>query len=478
MEAIKRLGHEIELQCESHGAPIKITACEVVNDGERFIFTGIPKRGTQIDKIFKRAEDINVYLQLALFQPFFDDKILKFVISTQSAGDYNFFNILKSPEFQNNRMNVCIPLGRDMRRNVKCFDYASPSSPHTLIGSGSGGGKSELTRCAITGLIYKYSVCRLNLVIIDTGGNSLDVFHASKHLSHPIAKDIKTTIYLLRKIVVEMERRIALPRQELKNEPVLALFWDEFNTTIKKADNKEDRMALKNLIEDILRRSRKTKIHCCLISSECKNDGIGISKSSLTSRIGLRTSDRYESRAVIECSGCELLPGKGAMLFKSSDQLTPLYVQGSRIFDPDIERIIAHRNYENQDTGKKFIIDEFGSSVPSGSPSSNELTSPTDEKTIISGNQKELADIILWVLQFNTISASRIKEKFRLGNRVDEIMDNLFEMKIISEKFANQPRKILIKTIEDIHESVMEMLSVNGYTEDDVATAIAGRKDQ
>lgn len=84
--------------------------------------------------------------------------------------------------------------------------------------------------------------------------------------------------------------------------------------------------------------------------------------------------------------------------------------------------------------------------------------------------EKELADVIVWTLTLETVSANKIKEKFPMGNRANDILDKLFEMGIISEKFAKQPRRVLIKSFSEIPDNVMGFLRKNGYTEAQIAS--------
>jgi len=48
-------------------------------------------------------------------------------------------------------------------------------------------------------------------------------------------------------------------------------------------------------------------------------------------------------------------------------------------------------------------------------------------------------------------------------------------MQLVSEKFANQPRKVLPESFEDIPADVMKLLSDNGIAEDDILLAFEKR---
>ena len=86
-----------------------------------------------------------------------------------------------------------------------------------------------------------------------------------------------------------------------------------------------------------------------------------------------------------------------------------------------------------------------------------------------------MAEIVVWVLRQENMSAEKIKSQFRIGNRANKIMDKLNSMGIVSDKHANQPRKVLPQSAEDISEEVMNFLCSNGKTIEDVDSAIKMR---
>ena len=53
------------------------------------------------------------------------------------------------------------------------------------------------------------------------------------------------------------------------------------------------------------------------------------------------------------------------------------------------------------------------------------------------GKEHELADVIVWALTRDTVSESKIKENFRMGNRAGDILDS-------SMKWESYPKNLLI----------------------------------
>ena len=62
-----------------------------------------------------------------------------------------------------------------------------------------------------------------------------------------------------------------------------------------------------------------------------------------------------------------------------------------------------------------------------------------------------------------------------MGNRADTIIDKLCELGLLSEKFSNQPRRVLPQSVEDAPQTVMDLLTCRGVSIDDVAAALSKR---
>lgn len=91
-------------------------------------------------------------------------------------------------------------------------------------------------------------------------------------------------------------------------------------------------------------------------------------------------------------------------------------------------------------------------------------------------SEQEFAQIIIWTLEHEEISALQIRQKFRMGNRVKAIMLRLYDAGIISQEFANQPRAVLPLSISDISDEIIELLERYNITNADIVNAIEKRK--
>lgn len=136
----------------------------------------------------------------------------------------------------------------------------------------------------------------------------------------------------------------------------------------------------------------------------------------------------------------------------------------------EIRKQITYLKNNMYDCSNKFILSEW---EPFFSFELSDCILKADP--IPNHKDKELAKIIMWVLGNQTISALRIKDEFNIGNRINDIMKQLVQMKLISEKDANKPRKVFIQSAEDLSDNVSNFLKSYGYSPDDIDAAINSR---
>ena len=141
-------------------------------------------------------------------------------------------------------------------------------------------------------------------------------------------------------------------------------------------------------------------------------------------------------------------------------------MQGAYIPKHEVKELVERIKLASTYSNKGFVIQELNEEDKSMKISEYLSTMPFEDD----GKEQELADVIVWVLTLDAVSASKIKEKFPMGNRANDILDKLFEMGIVSNKFAKQPRKVLINSFSEIPDNVMGFLRKNGYTEAQISS--------
>lgn len=312
---------------------------------------------------------------------------------------------------------------------------------------------------------------KANLILFDVGANAMEPFNGLPHLSHPIVKDTETGIYVIEKLAEEMERRIKLEFAELKNLPAIICIIDEYVSFINNIGSRKQSQQIESNISNLLRRGRNAKIHIILATQDPTLKNMKIDIGVIRTRMAFACAKYHNSIAILGEGGAKKLSGNGAMLYKFNEYPHPLHIQGAFITKNELKQLMARITIAKHDLSSKFIIPDFGS-IQVSAPV---ILDDGDKVPNVDLKKKELVDIIMWLLGRNTISASQIREYFYMGNRAYGIVDELFRMKLVSDKFHNQPRMVLPKEVVDIPEDVIESLMAYGITSADITTAIQKR---
>lgn len=450
---VKKLIHKIEEHYSYHGAHIKLQLLSGVDGGERFVFRVCLKPGTKASLIFERASDIQLAVQMQLFQPFRDGLNLCLAVSKNNVTRNSLMGMLKSRMFYQSRDWLPIAIGYNMRQEMIFADLAK--MPHVMYAGSTNSGKSMGLVCLISSLIIKQPVKNVNLIIFDVGANSLGVFSDIPYLSYPVVKDYETGMYVVNRMVEEMERRIELGQEELRNLPALVCVIDEYVSFINNITDKKQSKLIANNISNLIRRGRHAKIHLVISTQDPILKNMRVDVGNITTRIAFRCAKCQNSIAILGESGAEKLPGKGTLLFKSNNYPNPIYLQGAYISDDEVIELVNYVKAKEHDFGNKFLIPELNTS---------EITTQLCEDVEKERDKdEELTKIIIWALGRDKISASQIMSNFSMGNRAYGIVDQLCEMRLVSEQFSKQPREVIPVFIEDLLPEVVSLLDKYGY---------------
>ena len=462
----------IEWHYRRHKISVSLLLCRFLEDCQRFIFQVIPLPGTRTGGIFDRADDIQAAMPIPilLFQPFRKGKQIFLAVSTVPVEEISLKEMLASPEIRNSDKLLPVVLGCDLAGEAVIEDLKE--MVHALYVGATGSGKSIGLICLILSLACTRQASEVNLIIFDTEADSLDLLGGIPQLSHPIVKDRVEGVCVIQSLVDEMERRYGLEHSQRCDLPEIVCVIDEFITYIDNIGSKLQRQMMIRDISKLLRLGRKANIHLVLATQDSKSEKMAVEISNITSRMAFRVDRHQTSSTILNHGGAEKLPGDGAMLYQSAKYPMSIYVQGAFISDDEVAQLVERLKAAEQDLSNKFVIPEVAG-----------LDFPTPLSALIpagtvrtdSGDEREFASIILWTLAREEISASQIKQDFRMGNRANEILDKLFELGLISEKFANQPRTVLPQSVEDIPDKVMAFLARSGKSAEDVATVLSKR---
>lgn len=328
-------------------------------------------------------------------------------------------------------------------------------TPHLLVAGSTGSGKSVCINSMLISLLMRTKPDEVKLVLVDPKKVELSMYNGVPHLLTPVVTDPKKANIVLKKIVVEMERRYELfEKSGTKNIAGYNALIDKRNKT--KDEHGQERklpfivviideladlmlVAAKEVEDSIMRitqMARAAGIHLIVATQRPSTDVItGVVKANIPSRISFAVSSSIDSRTILDMTGAEKLLGKGDMLFLPQGENIPVRVQGTFISDEEIKEVVDFTIRQ-----QKARYDE----TMQMSEEEMRGTTMTDEKDAT--EEPLYNEIVEFVVTQGKASASLLQRRFRLGyNRAARAIDLLEERGIVGPPNGSKPREVLVK---------------------------------
>ncbi len=217
--------------------------------------------------------------------------------------------------------------------------------PHLLIAGATGSGKSTLIDDLLYTLTSLKTPASASLILIDPKEVQLKRWaklpHTIKHSTG--IEEINKTLFWAAELMDSRFKRMAENDLVQSDEKDIYIIIDEF-IDIKILGGKEAEKA----IIRIAAKGRAANIHIVLATQRPTRDIInGAIKANFSSRVGLSTDSKQESRNIIETNGCELLPRFGQAFYKTPDLRHPLLVPLEKTPDEDLQSLLTYwENYK------------------------------------------------------------------------------------------------------------------------------------
>lgn len=464
-KAVKKLTKNIEHHYACHGVPIKLKFESFDAEVQRFIFSVRLKPGTTVGSIFERAQDIGAALQMPLFQPFWDEQKMFLAVSRYTSSECSLLKILRSDQFCEAAAELPVALGYDLMGRMVMDDLSR--MPHALYVGATNSGKSTGLVTLITSLVCTLPANELSLVLVDVGGRTMQAFEGIPHLSCPVVKRHDQAVKALSALQRELDRRIELAEEELSQAPRIVCIIDEFVSFLDNTNDRAIRQDLRTILSDLLRRGRGVKIHMVLATQDPKRDSMGVDIGNITARMAFRCAKYQTSINVLNVAGAEKLKGKGAFLYVSDKHSVPLFVQGAFITEKERSMLISRIKDLGANHANGFLLDDAAGTVVPVAAIHTEGCHPYASK-----EELELSAVIRWAMTQETVSASQIKIRFSMGNRANTVLEQLVCLGLVSEKFANKARKVLVRKVEDLPVEAIRLLEATGCTAGTESTAL------
>ncbi len=417
------------------------------------------KAGTKVSKILSIHREIALALaakEVRIEAPIPGKKTIGIEIPNKKSIPVCVREVLESvpKTFENSKLLAV--LGRDIMGKPQWMEINK--TPHLLVAGSTGSGKSVCINSLIVSILMRAKPEEAKLVLVDPKKVELSMYNGVPHLLTPVVTDPKKANIVLKKMVVEMERRYeAFEESGTKNIAGYNDYIDKKNEGVPERDQMRklpyivviidelaDLMlvAAKEVEDSIMRitqMARAAGIHLIVATQRPSTDVItGVVKANIPSRISFAVSSSIDSRTILDMTGAEKLLGKGDMLFKPQGENIPIRIQGTFISDDEIKAVVDYVC-----TQQKARYDDT-------------LTMDEEEKNattmVEDGGEDEplYNDIVEFVITQGKASASLLQRRFRLGyNRAARCIDLLEERGIIGPSNGSKPREVLVKLEED-----------------------------
>lgn len=312
--------------------------------------------------------------------------------------------------------------------------------PHLIVGGATGQGKSCCLHTIIFGLVATHSPEDVRLILADPKRVEFAQYANLPHLGVPVIVETRSFTYVLRWLLVEMERRLkmlaAVDCSDIHQYnasgrgrmPSIVVVVDEFADCMAEA--------AKEVVPPISRLTslaRAAGIHLILSTSRPDRTVLpGELVAGFPGRIAFRLAGADDSRTILGEGGAEKLAGRGDALYRRGDgQL--IHLQGAYVGEAEQRRIVAQ------------AMEQYGTFAPLFD--FPKTVQASDQTAVRGGDDPEhLFEVALKVLK-ETGRASTAHFQRRLGigyNHASRLLDLLEARGIIGPQKGPGSREILV----------------------------------
>ena len=382
----------------------------------------------------------------------------------------NLKELLESKDFEKAKQKMDLPIAIGVKSDGKPEIVDLTKLPHLLIAGASGQGKTMAARCIIESLRAAHMPEDMYFVLIDPKNSELEAYRdtcktllaipkkyssADEDKANCIANSSMQAALTLAALEKEVEDRYnALAAEKcrdikayrkkfcVKGEdctyegnamPYLVVIIDEYASLVmgKSAEAKKITASILRLAQ----KGRAVGIHLIITTQRPAVDVItGVIKANFPARLALKVSSGIDSRVIIDMPGAENLVGNGDALLQIGYDITR--VQVPLISDEAIDAAVAEA------ANLPFCLHPYYLPEAAGASSKSLNFSNKDEKFL------EACEV---VLKAGQASGSVLQRKLDIGYaRASRLLEQMEEAGVVSPMRGEQPRKILISSMEEI----------------------------
>jgi S-DNA-T family DNA segregation ATPase FtsK/SpoIIIE len=427
-----------------------------------------PAVGVKVSKITTLEKDLALALaahSIRIEAPIPGKAVVGIEIPNSSISIVGLRDILESPEFESAKGKLKVGLGRDVSGAPVVAGLER--MPHLLMAGATGSGKSGGINSIVCALLLRHTPDELKMIMVDPKMVELITYNHIPHMLSPVVTELERVVPTLKWATREMERRYkifakhgfrnidsykqaARRRADLEPLPYIVIVIDELADLMMMAPDE-----VETLICRLAQMARATGIHLIIATQRPSVDVVtGLIKANFPSRIAFAVTSQIDSRVILDMNGAEQLLGRGDMLYMAADAARPVRVQGTWVFDAEVERIVTFwRNARPPDgeNGKQGDKEKRGqgdgsqrhTTAPGSLPPASGLQGP-GEYLSVDEQDALLPAAIKLVKQHQRASASLLQRRLRIGySKAAQLIDLLEQQGVVGPAEDGRSREVL-----------------------------------
>ena len=366
---LEQMARHIETTLADHGVMVEV---KDIRAGPRIVRFGLvpgwmPKRGesskeerdegkhdfsrVKVQSILMREKDLALALRtpyLRIEAPVPGEALVGLEVPSPVPSKVHLREVMEAPSFRVLAAKSALPIaiGQDTGGTAVAMDLSA--LPHMLIAGATGAGKSVCINSIIATLLLTKPPDQLRVLMVDPKRVELTPFNGVPHLITPVIVDIDQVNTALRGLMREMLRRYKRMEEvgarnitSYNNKagerlPYLVLIVDELADLMIAGGFEVEQ----NLVR-LAQLGRATGIHLVLATQRPSvNVVTGLLKANIPVRVAFAVASQVDSRVILDSIGAEKLLGKGDMLLLHNESPKPRRVQGTLVYDGEIDQIV------------------------------------------------------------------------------------------------------------------------------------------
>ena len=435
---LKKMAAGIESAFSDYGVNVEVTD---IKSGPRIVRFGLlpgwvqkkgpaggdgaeagERRRVQVGSILAREKDLSLALSTPnlRFEPVPGEALLGLEVPTPTPSKVTMREVMDSQDFRKivDKGGLPIALGADAGGESVAMDLAA--LPHMMIAGATGSGKSVCINSIVASMLLTKPPDQLRMLMVDPKQVELTPFNGIPHLIVPVITDVDDVSPMLKGLIREMTsryktmaeigvRNIAGFNAKSKEQmPYLVLIVDEL-ADLMLVGGYEIEQSLVRLAQ----LGRAAGIHLVLATQRPSVKVVtGLLKANIPSRVAFAVASQVDARVILDSVGAEKLLGKGDMLLVNNDSPKPRRVQGTLVFDEEIEELV------------QFWLDQKGPPLPPISLDDSEEDGDDEDF----GDEDMLEKARELALRNPHLTSSLLERRLKIGgSRASQIVEMLEE---------------------------------------------------